>query len=159
MGRPNTRPIKNFIKTRIENNACVRCNLVMDKSGTCCKSCTAEAKQRMEQLKSTRISNGLCYKCGINPSDKICQPCKDKMHKKYLASKEKLSDSDLPKIEEEMKSIIKANLPFEKSELPIAKALAREKKSGQVYKLELAQDLKKQPSVAKATAGRPDPAV
>src|SRR3990167_6422451 len=41
--------------------------------------------------------------------------------------KEKLSDSDLVKIEEEMKSIIKANLSFEKSEMSVAKALARKK--------------------------------
>ena len=57
--------------------------------------------------------------------------------------KTKISDSDLAKIEAEMKNIIKANLPFEKSELSIAKALAREKKSGQVYKEELIKDLKK----------------
>ncbi|MDD4271792.1 MAG: threonine--tRNA ligase [Patescibacteria group bacterium] len=58
--------------------------------------------------------------------------------------KTKISDSDLLKIEEEIKNIIKANLLFEKIELPVAKALAREKKSGQTYKLELIKDLKKQ---------------
>ncbi|MBI4779418.1 threonine--tRNA ligase, partial [Candidatus Falkowbacteria bacterium] len=57
--------------------------------------------------------------------------------------KTKISDSDLPRIEEKMKSIIKANLLFEKFELPVAKALAREKKSGQIYKLEMIKDLKK----------------
>ena len=57
--------------------------------------------------------------------------------------KEKLSDSDLARIEEEMKQIIKANLPLERYELPIAKALAWEKKSGQAYKLELIKELKK----------------
>ncbi|MDD4901255.1 MAG: threonine--tRNA ligase [Patescibacteria group bacterium] len=57
--------------------------------------------------------------------------------------KDKLGDGDLLKVEEEMKKIIKANLPFEKSALPIAKALAREKKSGQIYKLEMIKDLKK----------------
>lgn len=56
----------------------------------------------------------------------------------------KIGDSDLVKIEEEMKNIIKANLSFEKSELPVVKALAREKKSGQIYKEELIKDLKKQ---------------
>lgn len=56
----------------------------------------------------------------------------------------KIGEEDLKKVEEEMKKIVKANLPFEKSELLIAKAQAREKKSGQTYKLELAQDLKKQ---------------
>src|SRR3989338_5015009 len=56
----------------------------------------------------------------------------------------KLGDEDLTKIEDEMKGIIKANLAFEKFELTIAKALAREKKNGQIYKLELLEDLKKQ---------------
>ncbi len=56
----------------------------------------------------------------------------------------KLGDGDLIKIEEEMKKIIKANLLFEKFELPVTKALAREKKSGQIYKEELIKDLKKQ---------------
>jgi threonyl-tRNA synthetase len=55
----------------------------------------------------------------------------------------KISESDLLKIDEEMKKIIKANLVFEKSELPIDKALALEKKKGQFYKSELIQDLKK----------------
>ena len=58
--------------------------------------------------------------------------------------KNTISDSDLVKIEEEMKNIIKANLSFEKSELPVAKAMAREKKSGQIYKEEMIKDLKKQ---------------
>ncbi|MFA6306215.1 MAG: threonine--tRNA ligase [Patescibacteria group bacterium] len=55
----------------------------------------------------------------------------------------KISDGDLTKIEAEMKNIIKAGLPFEKSSLPVTKALAREKKSGQVYKEEMIKDLKK----------------
>jgi len=57
--------------------------------------------------------------------------------------KEKISEADLVKIETEMKKIIKADLKFEKFELTIAKALAREKKSGQIYKQELIKDLKK----------------
>ncbi len=55
----------------------------------------------------------------------------------------KISEEDLRKIEVEMKKIIKADLPFEKLELTIAKALAREKKNGQIYKQELIKDLKK----------------
>ncbi len=55
----------------------------------------------------------------------------------------KIGEEDLVKIEEEMKNIIKANLSFEKSELPVAKAQAQEKKSGQIYKEELIKDLKK----------------
>src|SRR3989338_650796 len=54
--------------------------------------------------------------------------------------KTKIGEEYLMKIEEEMKKIIKANLPFAKSELPITKALAQEKKSGQVYKHELISD-------------------
>lgn len=57
--------------------------------------------------------------------------------------KTKISDGDLVKIEAEMKNIIKANLPFEKFSLPAAKALVREKKSGQIYKEEMIKDLKK----------------
>ncbi len=57
--------------------------------------------------------------------------------------KSKISDNDLLKIEEEMKKIVNANTPFERFELPVAKALAREKKKGQIYKLELVKDLKK----------------
>lgn len=55
----------------------------------------------------------------------------------------KIGEADLIKIENEMKKIIKADLPFEKSELSLTKALAREKKSSQVYKQELIKDLKK----------------
>ena len=58
--------------------------------------------------------------------------------------KEKINESDLEKIGEEMKKIIKANLSFEKSELAVVKALEREKKSGQIYKEEMIEDLKKQ---------------
>lgn len=55
----------------------------------------------------------------------------------------KIGEADLIKIEAEMKKIIKADLPFEKFELPLAKALMQGKKSGQIYKLELVKDLKK----------------
>lgn len=58
--------------------------------------------------------------------------------------KAKLSDDDLIKIEDEMKNIIKANLPFVRFDMTVAKGLAREKKSGQIYKLELVKDLKQQ---------------
>ncbi len=55
----------------------------------------------------------------------------------------RINENDLPKIEQEMKKIIKANLLFEKFELPISKALAREKKGGQIYKEEIIKDLEK----------------
>lgn len=54
-----------------------------------------------------------------------------------------LTPDDLLKIEEEMKNIIKADLQFVKSELPIAKALAYEKKRGQIYKEEMIKELKR----------------
>jgi len=55
----------------------------------------------------------------------------------------RIGEEDLVKIEEEMKKIIKADLKFEKFELTIAEALAKEKKNGQIYKLELIKDLQK----------------
>jgi threonyl-tRNA synthetase len=54
----------------------------------------------------------------------------------------KINESDLMKIEEEMKKIIKANLQFERSELKIDEAIARANKSSQVYKQDLLSSLK-----------------
>ncbi|MDD4334362.1 MAG: threonine--tRNA ligase [Desulfotomaculaceae bacterium] len=48
---------------------------------------------------------------------------------------------DLAKIEKEMEAIIKADLPFARSELSRAEALDMFKKSDQVYKIELIEDL------------------
>ncbi|OPY58110.1 MAG: Threonine--tRNA ligase 2 [Pelotomaculum sp. PtaU1.Bin035] len=48
---------------------------------------------------------------------------------------------DLAKIEKEMEAIIKANLPFERFELPRPQALALFEESGQNYKVELIEDL------------------
>jgi len=56
----------------------------------------------------------------------------------------KISESDLLKIEDEMKKIIKANLLFEKLEMTINEALAQEEKNGQIYKQELIGEFKKQ---------------
>jgi threonyl-tRNA synthetase len=56
--------------------------------------------------------------------------------------KEKMSEEDLAKIEKKMREIIKKDLKFEKSELKIDEAIAKEKKSGQIYKEELIKDLK-----------------
>lgn len=55
----------------------------------------------------------------------------------------KIGEEDLKKIEDEMKNIIKADLTFEKSEMDTDKAIAKEKKSGQIYKQELIEDLEK----------------
>lgn len=53
----------------------------------------------------------------------------------------KISDSDLAKIEKKMKHILKQNLPFERSELAIDQALAKEQSAGHIYKAELIADL------------------
>ncbi|MDD5032187.1 MAG: threonine--tRNA ligase [Patescibacteria group bacterium] len=58
--------------------------------------------------------------------------------------KEKVSEEDLKKIEKKMEEIIKRDLKFEKSEMKINEAIEREKKSGQIYKMELIEDLKKE---------------
>lgn len=54
-----------------------------------------------------------------------------------------LSEEDLADLESEMKKIIKADQPFEKSELSIDEALSWAKDSGQPYKEELLNDLKR----------------
>ncbi len=54
-----------------------------------------------------------------------------------------LSESDFPKIEEEMKNIISKNYPFEQSVLSIDKAIDWAKKNKQPYKEELLNDLKR----------------
>lgn len=53
-----------------------------------------------------------------------------------------IGENDLEKIEKKMKEIIKKNLKFEKFELGAKEALAREKKAGQIYKVELIKELK-----------------
>ncbi|MFA4833419.1 MAG: threonine--tRNA ligase [Patescibacteria group bacterium] len=68
--------------------------------------------------------------------------------------KEKVSEEDLAKIEKKMEEIIKKDLKFERSEVKINEAIAREKKSEQIYKGELIKDLKKDPAFAKASAGK-----
>ena len=74
----------------------------------------------------------------------------------------KISEDDLPKIEEKMREIIKKDLKFERSEVKIDEAIEKEKKSGQIYKEELIKDLKNDPAFApasaKATAGKKAPA-
>ena len=56
-------------------------------------------------------------------------------------TKEPFSPEDLVKIEKEMEAIVKADLPFERSELNRPDALAMFGKSGQNYKVELIEDL------------------
>jgi len=55
----------------------------------------------------------------------------------------RIGESDLGKIEKKMSHIIKQNLLFERFELTIEEAIKREKKAGQIYKVELIKDFKK----------------
>lgn len=53
----------------------------------------------------------------------------------------KLTDEDLPKIEEEMRKICKENLPFKTYELPRAEAIKHMEERGEKYKVEHIADL------------------
>jgi threonyl-tRNA synthetase len=53
----------------------------------------------------------------------------------------KLSEEDFGRIEERMREHVKADEPFERSELQVAEALARFRSEGQDYKVELIEDL------------------
>ena len=57
---------------------------------------------------------------------------------------EKIGEDDLAKIEKKMKHITKQNLKFERFELLVDEAIKRERQAGQIYKAELAEDLKKE---------------
>lgn len=59
-----------------------------------------------------------------------------------------LSPEDLPRIEDEMKQIIKSDLSFDQYDLPIDEAIEWAKKSNQVYKAELLTDFKAQGTTA-----------
>ena len=56
----------------------------------------------------------------------------------------RITPEDLPKIEKEMKELIKKDLKFEKKELEIKEAIELFKKLKQPYKLELIKDLEKE---------------
>lgn len=56
-------------------------------------------------------------------------------------TKEPFSPEDLAKIEKEMEKIVKADLPFERSELARIDALSKFGEEGQDYKVELIEDL------------------
>ncbi|MCK5510833.1 threonine--tRNA ligase [Candidatus Parcubacteria bacterium] len=56
---------------------------------------------------------------------------------------DKMGEEDLKKIEKKMNFLIKQNFKFERSELGIDKAIDKEKKNKQDYKIELLEDLKK----------------
>lgn len=52
-----------------------------------------------------------------------------------------LSAEDLPKIEKEMKKIVKENLPIERIEIPREKAIEMMREAGEKYKLELLEEM------------------
>jgi len=61
---------------------------------------------------------------------------------------QRLSDGDLPKIEEEMRAIIKEDRPFKRHELSREEALKKMQDLGQPYKVELLKDMGKDASVS-----------
>jgi len=65
----------------------------------------------------------------------------------------KIGDTELKEIEKKMEHLAKQNLKFERSEMPIDEAIAKEKAAGQIYKQELIEDLKTKPTFAEASAG------
>ncbi len=56
----------------------------------------------------------------------------------------KISEENLKEIEKKAKHLLKQSLEFIRTEMPIAEALEKEKKAGQIYKAELIEDLKKE---------------
>lgn len=63
-----------------------------------------------------------------------------------------LSSEDLPKIEREMRRLIKKGLKFEKEELSFEQAIKLFKKLKQPYKVELIRDLKKEAKIDKSAS-------
>jgi threonyl-tRNA synthetase len=53
----------------------------------------------------------------------------------------KLSDADFERIEQKMREHVKADEPFERSEVPVVEAIERFRAEGQDYKVELIEDL------------------
>lgn len=58
--------------------------------------------------------------------------------------KQKISEDDFKRIEKEMRKIVGADYPFERSEKPIDEALEWAKEAKQPYKIELLNDLKRE---------------
>lgn len=60
-----------------------------------------------------------------------------------LGGDQTISEADFPKIEKEMKKIVKENQPFERFTMPVDEAISWAKENGQPYKAELLNDLKR----------------
>ena len=69
----------------------------------------------------------------------------------------KLSDADFERIEQKMREHIRADEPFERSELPVAEAIERFRAEGQDYKVELIEDLVRDQSVETVSLYRNGP--
>jgi len=98
------------------------------------------------------IDNGFYYDFDFVENAKGAK--KENMKNTKENEDKRISENDLAKIEKRMREIIKKGLKFEKSELKIDEAIAKEKKSGQVYKQELIEDLKKQGDHCQGGAGK-----
>jgi threonyl-tRNA synthetase len=68
-----------------------------------------------------------------------------------------LSEEDFGRIEERMREHVKADEPFERSELPVAEALERFRSEGQDYKVELIEDLARDEGVETVSLYRNGP--
>jgi threonyl-tRNA synthetase len=69
----------------------------------------------------------------------------------------KVSDEDLGRIEERMREHVRADEPFERSELPVAEAIERFRSEGQDYKVELIEDLVREQGVETVSLYRNGP--
>jgi len=68
-----------------------------------------------------------------------------------------LSDADFEAIEQRMREHIKADEPFERSDVPVAEALERFRSEGQDYKVELIEDLERDQGVETVSLYRNGP--
>jgi threonyl-tRNA synthetase len=69
----------------------------------------------------------------------------------------KVTDEDFERIEQRMREHIKADEPFERTELPVAEAIERFRAEGQDYKVELIEDLIRDEGVATVSLYRNGP--
>jgi threonyl-tRNA synthetase len=71
----------------------------------------------------------------------------------------KVSEADLPRIEERMREHIRADEPFERVDVPVEEALSRFRAEGQDYKVELIEDLVRHQGVETVSLYRNGPFV
>src|ERR671916_2883806 len=71
----------------------------------------------------------------------------------------KVSEDDLPRIEERMREHVRADEPFERIDVPVEEALDRFRVEGQDYKVELIEDLVRDEGVKTVSLYRNGPFV